>query len=543
MKTSQLKFLGIFGFVLLVVGTALLTTMGSSVLAVTYGHIIIGVLAILVWFVGEGTRSLGEKGGVIPGHNLRFGTGAVAYTVLFIALLVIINWFSGRYNRRFDLTKNGAFSLAPQSIEVLKNLSKPVKLVAFQAESEKLGPVGELLGLYGGANSSKVTYEIVDPRTKPHLIEKYQMSQGNQLYIQYGDGDDKGVSRISEISEQAITSAILKLKGDVSRKVYFVSGHGEPSLEDTSPTGLKTLVDSLKNDNLKVDQLITATLKSIPEDAASVLLVAPSKQLQDAEITMLREYVAKGGGLGLFIDPRGSSQVRELASHFGIKIRDDVVIDTVQRLFAGPALGLEPIAKSYGAHTITRDLRGGQDLTLFNIASSLEVPATQPSDDVKYVELVKTGSDSWSESNLAAIFDVEEPTVEFSDGDLRGPVTLGAVYEKSVATQSEEEKGDGEKANSVLKSKVFVFGDSDWIKNGVIGNVFNKDLVLNSVSWVSGQEVGLSIRPRALSASETAMTPEDVKTILVSSFVLPELILLFGLYVWWRRREAGAVLS
>jgi ABC-type uncharacterized transport system involved in gliding motility auxiliary subunit len=542
MKTSFLKFLGIFGFVLFVVGVALLTMIGSVVPVVTYGHIVVGLLSILAWFVGEGTRSLGQKGGVIPGRSLRFGSGAIVYTALFLAFLVLINWLSIRHNKRFDLTKNGVFSLAPQSRDVVANLSKPVKLIAFQAESEKLGPVGDLLRLYQETSRSKVTFEIVDPRTKPHLIDRYQMSQGNQLYIEYGEGDEKGVSRIDEITEQAVTSAILKLKGGAAKKVYVVAGHGEPSVDDTSPAGLKTLVDSLKNEHLNVESLITATLQAIPDDAASVLLIAPTKQLQDSEIQMLSNYAEKGGGLLMFVDPRGSIQVRDLAKRFGIEVREDVVIDTVQRLFAGPALGLEPIAKTYGAHSITRDLRAGQDLTLFNIASSIDTPKSDSSSNAKYVELVKTGADSWSERDLAAIFDSEQPTVEFSGDDVKGPVTLAVAYEKPV---SSGETGDTAQSseNSAVKSKVVVYGDSDWVKNGVIGNVFNKDLALNSIGWVSGQETGLSIRPRSLSASETAMTPDDIKTILVSSFVLPELILILGLFIWWKRREVGAGLA
>ena len=61
MKTSFLKFLGIFGFVIFVVGVGLLTMIGSLVPWVTYGHIVVGLLSILVWFAGEGTRSLGPK--------------------------------------------------------------------------------------------------------------------------------------------------------------------------------------------------------------------------------------------------------------------------------------------------------------------------------------------------------------------------------------------------------------------------------------------------------------------------------------------------
>jgi ABC-type uncharacterized transport system involved in gliding motility auxiliary subunit len=538
MKTRWMKFLGILGFVLFIVGVGMLTMFGSSVVReVTFGHIFLGILCLAVWFIGEGTRTLGQRGGVLSGKTVKFGSGTIVYTALFLTLLVMVNWFGARYNKRFDLTENGVFSLAQQSRDAVKNLDKPLKFVAFQAEGEKLGPANDILTLYKEANPAKVSYEVVDPRKSPHLVEKYDMKQGNLLYVELGTGDDKGVSRINELSEQGITNAISKLKGGAAKKIYVVTGHGEPSLEEEQAVGIKLLGESLKDEHLKVEGLMISTLETIPVDAAAVLLISPSKLLQEAEKQLLIKYADNGGALFLFADPRGSTQLTEIAKHFGITVRNDVVVDTVQRMFAGPALGLEPIATSYGSHPIVSGLKSGQDISVFNIASSLEVAEGDKIKDAEYADLVYTGGQSWSETNVAAIFDSQDPTVEFGPEDKKGPVTLAVTYEKEVPTQA-----DGAPDATKKKAKVVVFGDSDWIKNGVIENSFNKDLALNAVNWLAGQETSISIRPRSMKASSADMSPTTVKTVLVSSFMLPELILLFGLFVWWKRKETGSSL-
>ncbi len=216
-------------------------------------------------------------------------------------------------------------------------------------------------------------------------------------------------------------------------------------------------------------------------------------------------------------------------STFGINVNNDVVVDTVQRLFAGPAIGVEPIANSYGIHPITRGFTSGQDISIFRIASSVQVSEDTKVEGANYVQLVMTGPKSWAETDLPAIFDSEEPSVAFEDGDTPGPVALAIAYEKPVST--------GAAGSDTRQGRLVVFGDSDWVRNANIGSFFNRDLALNATSWLSGEEGGLSIRPRTMSASATAMTPQEVKSILAASFVVPELILIAGLLVWWRRRE------
>jgi len=81
-----------------------------------------------------------------------------------------------------------------------------------------------------------------------------------------------------------------------------------------------------------------------------------------------------------------------------------------------------------------------------------------------------------------------------------------------------------------------VIGDADFASNQFFGQLFNRDLVLNMMGWLGGQDELISIRPRAISASRAQLTPDESRRIFyLSVLVLPELLLFIGLTVWWRR--------
>jgi len=82
-----------------------------------------------------------------------------------------------------------------------------------------------------------------------------------------------------------------------------------------------------------------------------------------------------------------------------------------------------------------------------------------------------------------------------------------------------------------------VVGDSDFVNNEYIQKMYNADLFLNMVNWLSGEDAYISIRPKATRGSMLLMTPEQTQTIFFNSvLIFPELLLLIGLAIWWRRR-------
>lgn len=87
-------------------------------------------------------------------------------------------------------------------------------------------------------------------------------------------------------------------------------------------------------------------------------------------------------------------------------------------------------------------------------------------------------------------------------------------------------------------ARIVVLGDTDFANNQYIDNFFNRDFLMNSVDWLAGQANAITIRPRTLRASRFNLTIQQFDVVFVLSVLLiPELLLLAGLAVWWERRN------
>lgn len=529
------RLAGAFGLVLFgfgVFGGLVIESFSQPLIAT---HILLGLVLMGVWAVTTGVRSFSSAGAALTGRAARFGYHALFATAVSVGLLVAVNWLISRHNRRWDLTEQGVYSLSSQSAAIVKGIKKPLKIVGLDlaVEDRREGSLKELLELYKYNNPDKVSVELLNPQAKPHLVDRYGFKPGNLVYISYGEGDSAGVSRINDASEEAITNAILKLQRGESKTIYVVEGHDEPSIESGAAEGFMAFSQALADENLAVKKIVLGLQGTIPDDAAAVVLASPKKGLLKEERELLIAYVESGGNLLLLGDPRTTEDVRQIAGHFGITVGHDVVIDQVQRLFAAPALGAQPIAREYASHPITKQF-GQAQLTIYNVASSVTASTTSDG-DITRTELVKTGPSAWGETNVSALFDSDEPTAVREGGDLQGPVSLAVAYEKKLPVA----KG-AESSEFTRSAKLVVFGDTDWVLNANISTFANRDLVLNSINWLTGEEGGISLRAKSIRTSMAPITESTFALLLAISFLVPELIVLGGLSIWMRRRYVAA---
>lgn len=530
-----IAFAGIGGLVLLlfgVIGGFVVEFRGIAMLLPGL-HLAAGALLVALWFIGAG---IGNIKSALFGRSTQYGAVAVLSSVLFIGIAIAANWIASQHNSQWDLTEEGVYSISDQSKQVIKSLTSPLKVVVFKTAN---GPdpqrIKDLLNLYSSQNPSKFSYDIIDPQAKPQLVEKFQMKTGNFIYMEYGEADPKNVTRLGDFTEEAITNAVLKLARGEAKKIYYVQGHGEADLKFAKEGGAKQFADEANNSHLKVEGVFLAQVNKIPDDAAAVILNSPRKPMLQQEKDMLIRYVDNGGRLLMFSDPQRSTDTKELASYFGITIGDNVVIDPMQQIFGSP---VQPVVSDFDKrHPITAKFSEGAAnmVAVFNVASSVTVDKTKKDSKWNCTDLLKSGADSWGETDLQSLFNPENPKAEKGPEDLAGPLALGVACEKKLDAP-EAEKKDG-KENFEKVARVVVYGDSDWIANGNLGVSANKDLAMNSLSWLAGEEGGISIRPKQMRFSMVPISKEQYIDIFILSYIVPEILLLAGLWVWWRRRS------
>lgn len=460
----------------------------------------------------------------------KYGSSAIVSALLGLVLLGFVAFLSVRYSHRIDVSEAGVHTLSQQTADLLGGLEETITFMAFFSESEA-PPIAFLLDRYDH-ESDRIELRYVDPNSAPGLVDELgltteELSRGIvRISLESGDA-----TTLSEFSESEITNAMLKLVRSSGKKVYFLTGHNERTIEPepdakatwaASPDSFGNAAAALVNETYAVEPLLLAATGSVPEDASAVIVAGPTRRLLSAEVSALEAYVRGGGGLFVALDPRAQTNLYDLLGSFGVRLGDDVVVDQALAVFGQATT---PIAGEYdGTHPITKLLR---EPTLFPMVRSVELdPAT--ADD--YTILAKTGTESWAERDL----DHWRATgrAEYGPEDLLGPVPIAIAGSPRVQSDDSGEAG--------ASGRLVVVGDSDFATNEFLDALRNRDLFVNSVNWLAGDVDQITVRPNVSRASSFQMSQDEFLRIqYLSLFVLPETIAIFGVVTWWWRRKAS----
>ena len=509
--------LGLIGVILLLfAGLALWVTRAASTFDIVYigVHAVVGVLALIA-YLSSGLENLRT---FVGERSTKYGASTVLASVFFIGILGAVNYIAARYDHRWDVTETGVHSLSPQSLQVVDGLENDMQMQAF-VEAGLNPPLRALLARYQAA-APEVSFELIDPDRQPELVERYGIKTFNSVRLDYGGSS----SVVAQPSEETLTNAIIKLTRTSQQTVCVIEGHGEPDIEDVqNARGMAQVKTALENENYEVKKVFLASLESVPAECAIAMIAGPAKPFLPHELTALDAYL-RGGGRGLFLlATRRAEEFADFLEVWGVRVGSDVVVDQVVRLFQGPSLGLAPIVDSYEKqHEITRVLEGR---TIFPMTRSITAEK-DGKPGLRVTEIVRTSPSSWAETDVIGVLDEQRATLD--ESDRRGPVPVVVVVEADLTEMGATDGGD---------ARLAVFGSTEFANNQHLdGSFFNRDLFLNTVAWLLGESDLLSIRPRAFRASRVNLSQAEGTIIFfLSVLVVPELLLIAGLAVWWRR--------
>ena len=420
------------------------------------------------------------------------------------------------------------FSLSTQSINVVKNLNKPLKFYGFFQGGQNQA-AKDLYEAYEYA-SPKVTYELVDPDKHPELAERYKVTTMGTTRVQYGGPDSNDGTNVTELSEENLTNAVIKVAKGSKKVVDFLDGEGEGDPDDSkSQNGFASLKQALEGEGYTVRKLFLASKPEVPSDTNLVVVAGPTRDVSQHVLDALEAYLKRGGHAMVTLRPAlpGSpdpeAALIKMLAGWGVTVGDDVIVDQVVRLFAGPALGLNPVVNAYGAHPITN---GFNQRTVFPMTRSVE-PANPLKSGLSVVGLAKTSDTSWAETDLVGIF--QKQSASFDAKDRKGPIDVADSVEADLKTLGYAKDGQG---------KMVVIGSTDFTNNQYFNQFYNRDFAVNSIDWLAGEEKSISIRPRTMHSSSFRLTVDQFSLVFaLSVLLLPELLLILGIAVWWERRN------
>jgi ABC-type uncharacterized transport system involved in gliding motility auxiliary subunit len=511
-KNLWSRVLGALGLVLLL-STFVTFLFGDTRLVA--GKAALGLAGLAAGF------ALGEPGGVkrfFRGRAAHYGFFTAISAALLVVVLAVANWAATRRPRTWDLTKDRIFTLSADTVRTLERLEVDVRALAFYGQAERDYPAArDLLARYA-ARSPRFGFELVDPYRSPEAVKRHAITEsGPRIVLVAGEQE----ARVRGPEEAALTNGLVKVTRRGARPAYFTTGHGEPDPRDGSPTGYSQAVASLEGEGFEVRTLSLLEQPDVPADAAVVIVAAPRKAFLTPEVGALKRHWARGGHLGLFLEPEVDAGLDALLAELGIEVGDDMVVDPspVAQLFGGSPV--TPIVAPSQQHPITREIAstGLVFPTTRSLVARTGAPAT-PS------PIALSGRDSWAESDVKSLYG---KGARKDDGEKVGPLPVAMAVEKAVP---------GPEGKPGAPARAVVAGDGELFSNRYLAVLGNADFFLNAASWLGEQEDRITVRPRAREASRLFLTEAQVAVIrFLTIDVLPVALLGAGLAVWLVRRS------
>ncbi|MFQ5673813.1 MAG: Gldg family protein [Nitrospinales bacterium] len=474
----------------------------------------------------------------LRGRTGIHGSNTLALVLVFLGILIFINILSYRHKHRFDFTEGGFFTLSQQTRKVLADLDGEVKLTAFfKTDTQEKRDFKNLIDSYL-ALTDKIDLSYIDPDSNPSLAKQYGIKAYGEVVFENGPRKTK----IEETTEDQLTNGILKVIRSETKTIYFLEGHGEKNVKDIGQSGYSVAKKALEKVGRKVKKLSLLETAEIPNDTDLLVIDGPIKPIPEKEQDLIESFLDTGGSVLLLIDPKIEVGMMEaFLGRWGVSIRDDIIVDPLSKLFGVDRV--TPVIKDFARHDITKDF------SLPVVFPLLRSVAGRPVEGLKVLDLLKTGPESWSESNY------QDSKFQFDkDEDYKGPVPVAVVTTKPIFKQSaaktdkkdplsltpKEIKESSQKlAGGKLrgKARLVVIGDSDFASNEFFNSSGNGDFFLNTVSWMIREGNLIFIRAKERKKSPLQLTSTQGRIIFITSiFVVPALVLIPGIRSWWRRR-------
>jgi ABC-type uncharacterized transport system involved in gliding motility auxiliary subunit len=514
MKDQVKHYIGLAGLVLVVLAffIKLLTTHWSIL---NWILLAVGIILVLI-FAWIEQRKVSQ---FLTTRSFRYSSNIVLISVIVFGIVVLINVILNKHSFRWDTTKGKLFSLSAQSKKIVRELNSNVVVKAFIRPSNQQA-IQDLLGEYAN-QSDQFKYEIIDPDVNPGLVKQYNIENYGTVVFEHGDN----IEKIRESTEQEITNALIKVTRDEAKTIYFTTMHGEHDLDDVNPEGLNEARKAIEAENYQIEKIFLAEKQQVPHDCSVLIIAGPQKDLLQTESQAINKYLYKGGKLLVLLDP-DKHGLQNLLGKWDFEIGDNTIIDIspVGQLF-GAGYG-SPIVTKYEPHEITEDFNL---MTIYHLARSV-TPVSRPDSGITIKSLAFTSADSWGETNLA------EKDIKFDDGkDLKGPVSLAAIAEKDV--KSEPDTTAAGESTKQRKTRIVVFGDSDFATNAYFHFQGNGDLFLNVISWLAEQGDLISIRAKQPEDNRISLTAQQSLIIFWFGIVLlPLSILIAGIVIYVQRK-------
>jgi len=432
-----------------------------------------------------------------------------------------------------DFTEDKIFTLTEESKEQIKNIENQINIY-FIGYSEE-DAVLDLARQYEKANKN-ISVETADATSRPDLAQKYGIETGSTGIILESGKQSKVLASSDlytydyttyesiNIAEEKLTASIKAVSIEELPKVYFLNGYSTFSLNN----GMQYLNMYLQNEVNKVETLDILTQGKVPEDCDTLIITSPESDFDDITTNAIIDYINKGGNILWLNSAMARSielpNINKILTVYGI---NPFEVGVVRETDSSKIISNQPniIMPEIQYADVTNKIYNSEGIIFINATKINVVDDTKLGElNVTKTDLITTSENAYFRKDFTITSDKAQ-TEEKQES-----ILLGGKFEKTI----------GETTSTLI-----IYGENNFIsdypltKNSqtpIIVYRNNKDLVLNSISYLTNREEDITVK-KSTGSITYIPTELEHKIITIIIFGLPILIIIVGIVVWQLRRR------
>ncbi|WP_019867694.1 GldG family protein [Methylovulum miyakonense] len=413
-------------------------------------------------------------------------------TLAALSLLLGLAWSSTRHPWQVDITAASNNTLSAASQKLLQAMPDSIKITAYLKKGLPVRlQIAQLLDRYRRYKAD-LSLEFVDPDSQPEKTRELEIGPEGAVLVEYRGHTEK----LTFVDESTLTNALLQVAHAERRWVSFLTGHGERAPDGIANFSWGQFGKELALRKVTALTINLATVPTIPDNSALLVIAAPTVGLLPGEIETVKRYVQNGGNLLLLGEP-DSTHLVALQGQLGIRQATVPILDDSTRMY-----GIDDprfvIASSYPSHPITRGL---QLISLYPLAAALTADKSGPFQAKPLLET--TGQSLASKANGSQIF--------------------AYALTRDLARKQQ---------------RVVVVGDSDFLSNAYLGNVGNLDVGIRIINWLLQNDGFVDIPANTATDKHLALSAPAVAVIGFGFLLgLPLGLAITGFVIWRKRKR------
>ena len=445
----------------------------------------------------------------LRGKTLRYGSTAMAFTIAFVALIIVINIiftaFAQRYMWYIDMTREQMFTLSDEVVNALSGVKDDV-VITFCMDKDKVDENSALFYVHNTAKLladrfDNITIDYRNALTDYDYLQRFSTASTDLVYTtsviissgteyrKYNSpaffiADSNDTAPWAYQGENTFASAILAVTADEMPIAYFTVGHGEYTHDDDeAATAFVTIIADAGYDvrtiDLSREDIDPAARLLIINDPKYDFAGYENESAGKSEIEKIDEFLDGFGSMMVFVSPENVGKLDNLSEfieEWGISFNPGVTVCDTQNSVSTDGfsvVGQYNTDENELGSTIYRRITemSSQPKAIFREAT----PITHIWDDDMH------SMQDYGDRVVSDVFSASEDARLYSGGvplDTKGPFSLMTITQEHKIIDNED-----------FTSYVLVSGTPDFVSaQYLISSVYSNRDVLHSCLIALGKE-------------------------------------------------------